>query len=83
LALAELAERAGIPKGVLNIVTTHAHVKDVGKELSTNKDIRKVSFTGSTAVGKIIMELCASTMKRVSLELGGNAPFIIFGKYSM
>lgn len=76
LALAELAERAGIPKGVLNIVTGDA--VPIGKEMTENKLVRKLSFTGSTAVGKMLMAQCAATVKKVSLELGGNAPFIVF-----
>ncbi|KAJ2000922.1 hypothetical protein H4R26_004387 [Coemansia thaxteri] len=79
LALCELAERAGIPPGVVNVVTCSAeHTPAVGRELTTNPDIRKVSFTGSTAVGKLLMGQAAGTMKRVSMELGGNAPFIVF-----
>ncbi|MGD9537035.1 MAG: NADP-dependent succinate-semialdehyde dehydrogenase [Alphaproteobacteria bacterium] len=76
LALAELGERAGIPKGVLNIVTGPSG--EVGKELTANPIIRKLSFTGSTEVGKILLEQCAKTVKKVSMELGGNAPFIVF-----
>lgn len=79
LALAELAERAGIPKGVINIVTTDiAGAPAVGKELTTNPIVRKVTFTGSTEVGRILMRQSADTIKKVSLELGGNAPFIVF-----
>lgn len=79
LALAELAERAGVPPGVLNVITCpREHAAEVGLELSTNKDVRKVSFTGSTAVGKILMRDCASTVKKLSLELGGNAPLLVF-----
>ena len=77
LALAELGERAGIPKGVLNIVTT-ARPAAVGDELTSNPIVRKLSFTGSTPVGKHLMARCAGTVKKVSLELGGNAPFIVF-----
>ena len=77
LALAWLAERAGIPAGVVNVVTT-ARPAVVGAELTTNPTVRKLSFTGSTAVGKTLMAQCAATVKRVSLELGGNAPFIVF-----
>ena len=77
LALAELAERAGLPKGVLNIVTT-ANPPAIGNELTANPTVRKLSFTGSTEVGKILMAQCAGTVKKVSLELGGNAPFIVF-----
>jgi len=76
LALAELAERAGIPKGVLNIVTGPSG--EVGKELTANPIVRKLSFTGSTEVGKVLLEQCAKTVKKVSMELGGNAPFIVF-----
>jgi succinate-semialdehyde dehydrogenase/glutarate-semialdehyde dehydrogenase len=76
LALAVLAERAGLPKGVLNVVTGSA--SEVGGELTSNPVVRKISFTGSTAVGKILMAQCAATVKKVSLELGGNAPFIVF-----
>lgn len=76
LALAELAERAGIPAGVLNVVTGSASV--IGAELTSNPTVRKLSFTGSTAVGKQLMAQCAGTMKKISLELGGNAPFIVF-----
>jgi succinate-semialdehyde dehydrogenase/glutarate-semialdehyde dehydrogenase len=76
LAMAELAERAGLPKGVLNVVTGSAGT--IGTELCTNKTVRKVSFTGSTAVGKVLLKQCAETVKRVSMELGGHAPFIVF-----
>ena len=76
LALAELAERAGLPKGVLNIVTGPAEA--IGGELTSNPDVRKLSFTGSTAIGKLLMAQCATTVKKISLELGGNAPFIVF-----
>ena len=77
LALAELAERAGMPAGVFNIVTTSNPVA-VGQEMTGNKLVRKLSFTGSTAVGKLLMEQCAGTVKKLSLELGGNAPFLVF-----
>jgi succinate-semialdehyde dehydrogenase/glutarate-semialdehyde dehydrogenase len=76
LALAELSERAGLPKGVLNIVTGPAEA--IGGELTSNPDVRKLSFTGSTAIGKLLMAQCAGTVKKISLELGGNAPFIVF-----
>ncbi|MGB6668913.1 MAG: NADP-dependent succinate-semialdehyde dehydrogenase [Candidatus Acidiferrum sp.] len=76
LALAELAERAGVPKGVLNIVT--GSPTEIGAELTSNPIVRKLSFTGSTEVGKILMAQCAGTLKKLSLELGGNAPFIVF-----
>jgi len=77
IALAKLAEDAGIPKGVFNVIT----VKDsagIGKELATNNLIRKLSFTGSTEVGKTLIEQSASNIKKVSMELGGNAPFLVF-----
>ncbi|MCB0568694.1 MAG: NAD-dependent succinate-semialdehyde dehydrogenase, partial [Phaeodactylibacter sp.] len=77
LALAELAERAGFPPGVLNIVTT-SDPAAVGGEMTANPIVRKLSFTGSTQVGKLLMEQCAGTVKKISLELGGNAPFIVF-----
>ena len=76
LALAELAERAGVPKGVLNIVT--GIPQEIGAEITANPAVRKVSFTGSTPVGKFLMKECADTVKKVALELGGNAPFIVF-----
>lgn len=76
LALAELAEQAGIPAGVFNIVTGDPKV--IGQELCNNPTVRKLSFTGSTPVGKLLMEQCAPTLKKLSLELGGNAPFIVF-----
>jgi succinate-semialdehyde dehydrogenase / glutarate-semialdehyde dehydrogenase len=76
LALAELAERAGVPKGVLNVITGSA--KEIGAELTSNPIVRKLSFTGSTEVGKVLMAQCAATIKKLSLELGGNAPFIVF-----
>ena len=77
LALAVLAEEAGFPSGVLNVVTTN-NPAAVGKELTSNPIVRKLSFTGSTPVGKMLMAQCADTVKKVSLELGGNAPFIVF-----
>ena len=76
LALAELGERAGIPKGVFNVITGSA--KEVGGELTGNDLVRKLSFTGSTEVGKILLKQCADTVKKVSMELGGHAPLIIF-----
>ncbi|HDJ2742743.1 TPA: NADP-dependent succinate-semialdehyde dehydrogenase [Salmonella bongori] len=76
LALAELAHRAGIPAGVFNVVTGSAG--DVGGELTSNPLVRKLSFTGSTEIGRQLMEQCAKDIKKVSLELGGNAPFIVF-----
>ncbi|MCW5603378.1 MAG: NAD-dependent succinate-semialdehyde dehydrogenase, partial [Burkholderiales bacterium] len=76
LALCELAERAGIPKGVLSVVTGSAG--PIGKELTTHPLVRKFTFTGSTEIGKLLMQQCAGTVKKVSLELGGNAPFVVF-----
>ncbi|WP_300730986.1 NADP-dependent succinate-semialdehyde dehydrogenase [Pseudomonas sp.] len=76
LALAELAERAGIPKGVFNVVTGSAG--EVGGELTGNPIVRKLTFTGSTDIGRLLMAECAKDIKKVSLELGGNAPFIVF-----
>lgn len=76
LALAVLAEEAGIPAGVFNVITGEANV--IGAELTTNPIVRKLSFTGSTPIGKLLMRQCASTVKKISLELGGNAPFIVF-----
>src|SRR5215510_8086971 len=76
LALAELAERAGIPKGVFNVVTGSAG--EIGSELTSNPIVKKLSFTGSTEVVKLLMAQCAQTVKKLSLELGGNAPFIVF-----
>ena len=76
LALAELAERAGLPKGVMSIVT--GDPQPIGKELCANPLVRKLSFTGSTEVGRLLMQQCAATVKKLSLELGGNAPFIVF-----
>ena len=77
LALALLAERAGVPPGVFNIVTAENPV-EVGRELTTNPAVRLVTFTGSTEVGRLLMEQSASTIKKIGLELGGNAPFIVF-----
>ncbi len=77
-ALAELANRAGIPKGVVNIITAMNNTPEVGETITTHSDVRKVSFTGSTNVGKLLMKQSASTVKKVSWELGGNAPFIVF-----
>ena len=76
LAVAELAKVAGFPNGVFNIVTGSA--KEIGMELTKNPKIKKISFTGSTEVGKILMEQSASTVKKLSMELGGHAPFIVF-----
>lgn len=76
LALAVLAERAGIPAGVFSVVTGSARA--IGAELCANPTVRKLSFTGSTAIGRVLMAQCAPTVKKLSLELGGNAPFVIF-----
>ncbi len=76
LALMELAERAGFPKGLVNMVT--GRTGEIGAELTSNPIVRKVTFTGSTPVGKQLMAECAATVKRTSMELGGNAPFIVF-----
>ena len=76
LALAELAHRAGIPKGVFNVITGSSAA--IGGEMTSNPTVRKLTFTGSTEVGKKLMAQCAGTMKKLSLELGGNAPFIVF-----
>ena len=76
LAVAELASVAGFPNGVFNIITGSA--KEIGLELTKNPKIKKISFTGSTEVGKILMEQSASTVKKISMELGGHAPFIVF-----
>lgn len=78
LALAELSRRAGFPDGVFNIVTCLETTPSVGLELCENPVIKKISFTGSTAVGKLLMQQCAPTLKKLSFELGGNAPFIVF-----
>jgi len=76
LALAELAERAGVPKGVFNVITGKGG--EIGAELASNPIVKKLSFTGSTEIGKLLMSQCSSTVKKLSLELGGNAPFIVF-----
>jgi succinate-semialdehyde dehydrogenase/glutarate-semialdehyde dehydrogenase len=76
LALAVLAERAGIPAGVFNVLTGSS--KAIGGEMTSNSDVRKVTFTGSTEVGRLLMKQSADTVKKLSLELGGNAPFIVF-----
>lgn len=75
-ALCELAERAGLPPGVINVVT--GDPREIGGELTSNPAVRKLSFTGSTGVGKLLMKQCADSLKKLSLELGGNAPFIVF-----
>lgn len=76
LALAELGQQAGLPDGILNVITGDAQI--IGAELTASPIVRKLSFTGSTKVGKILMRQCADTVKKLSLELGGNAPFIVF-----
>lgn len=76
LAMAELAHRAGIPPGVFNVITGVAD--QIGGEMTSNPAVRKLTFTGSTAIGKRLMAQCAGTLKKVSLELGGNAPFVVF-----
>lgn len=76
LAFVALAERAGVPRGVINIVS--GKTKEIGEELTSNPIVRKLTFTGSTAVGKLLTAACSKTMKRTSMELGGNAPFIVF-----
>lgn len=77
-ALAELAHRVGIPKGVFNFVTTLENTPEVGEAITSSSIVRKVSFTGSTPVGKLLMRQSADTLKKLSFELGGNAPFIVF-----
>ncbi len=76
LAMAVLAERAGIPAGVFNVLTGDA--KEIGGEMTSNPDVRKITFTGSTEVGRLLIKQSADTIKKLSLELGGNAPFIVF-----
>lgn len=76
LALAELAARAGVPAGVFNVITGSA--RDIGAELTSNMKVRKLTFTGSTEVGRVLMAQSAPTLKKLSMELGGNAPFIVF-----
>ncbi len=75
-AIVELAERAGVPAGVINVVA--GNTQEIGAEMTSNPIVRKLTFTGSTAVGKMLIEQCAGTVKRMSMELGGNAPFIVF-----
>jgi succinate-semialdehyde dehydrogenase/glutarate-semialdehyde dehydrogenase len=76
LAWGLIAEEAGLPAGVMNILTGSA--AEIGKELTTNPDVKKITFTGSTEVGKVLLKQCANTVKKVSMELGGNAPFLVF-----
>lgn len=78
LAIAELAHRVGIPKGVFNVVTALSNTPEVGERITTSPAVKKVSFTGSTGVGKLLMKQSSSTLKKLSMELGGNAPFIVF-----
>ncbi|KAI0737782.1 succinic semialdehyde dehydrogenase [Daedaleopsis nitida] len=78
LALVELANRAGVPPGVINVVTTQANVAEVGREMCENTAVRKISFTGSTPVAKMLAGMATTTLKKVSIEAGGNAPFIVF-----
>lgn len=78
LALAELAHRAGYPKGVVNFVSALRNTVEVGEALTSSPTVRKVSFTGSTNVGKLLMKQSSGTLKKLSFELGGNAPFIVF-----
>ena len=77
-AIAELGARAGIPKGVVNFVTASKNTAELGELLTTQPEVRKVSFTGSTNVGRLLMKQSSSTLKKLSFELGGNAPFIVF-----
>lgn len=77
-AVAELGRRAGVPPGVFNVITSLASTLEIGRVLTTSPIVKKVSFTGSTNVGKLLMQQPSSTLKELSLELGGNAPFIIF-----
>ncbi len=78
LALAELAHRAGVPKGVVNVISSLGNTAEVGAALTSSPTVRKVSFTGSTGVGQLLMKQSADTLKKLSFELGGNAPFIVF-----
>jgi succinate-semialdehyde dehydrogenase/glutarate-semialdehyde dehydrogenase len=78
LAQAVLAEQAGFPKGCVNVVTTLNGVAEVGEALCKSKLVKKLSFTGSTRVGKLLAAQCAQSLKKLSLELGGNSPFIVF-----
>ena len=77
-ALVLLAERAGVPKGVVNVVGALDNTPEIGQTLCTSDTVRKISFTGSTRVGKLLMQQSSGTLKKLSLELGGNAPFIVF-----
>jgi succinate-semialdehyde dehydrogenase / glutarate-semialdehyde dehydrogenase len=77
-ALAELSRRAGIPPGVVNVITTLKNTAEVGEILTTSPTVKKVSFTGSTNVGKLLMKQSSGSLKKLSFELGGNSPFIVF-----
>src|SRR6201999_3136778 len=77
-AIAELGKRAGVPKGVVNIVTALKNTAEIGETLTSSLIVKKISFTGSTLVGKLLMKQSSSTLKKLSFELGGNAPFIVF-----
>lgn len=83
LALAELAHRAGIPKGVVNVISALKNTPEVGETLTTSPIVKKISFTGSTPVGKLLMKQSSDTLKKLSFELGGNAPFIVFDDADM
>lgn len=83
LAIAELGHRAGIPKGVVNIISALKNTAEVGEVLTTSPIIKKVSFTGSTGVGKLLMKQSSDTLKKLSFELGGNSPFIVFDDADM
>ena len=83
LAQAVLAQEAGFPKGSINVITSLTTVAEVGEELCRNPKVHKLSFTGSTRVGKLLMQQSASTLKKLSLELGGNSPFIVFDDAKM
>jgi succinate-semialdehyde dehydrogenase / glutarate-semialdehyde dehydrogenase len=83
LALAELAHRGGIPKGVVNFISAHKNTPEVGEALTSSPIVKKVSFTGSTNVGKLLMKQSSSTLKKLSFELGGNAPLIVFDDADM
>lgn len=78
LAIAYLAEQAGLPNGVLNVVTTKENLARIGQALCDDPIVKKLSFTGSTSIGKLLMAQCAATLKRLSMELGGNSSFMIF-----
>src|SRR5277367_5184254 len=82
-AIAELSKRAGIPPGVVNFVTALKNTAEVGETLTTSPIVKKVSFTGSTNVGKLLMKQSSSTLKKLSFELGGNSPFIVFDDADM